>query len=150
MKVVIQRVGQASVSVETEKYFQTIGRGFVILLGVTHSDTENDVDFLVKKCSQLRIFGDLNGKMNLSLSEVDGEVLIISQFTLYGDARKGNRPNYTESAKQELAFDLYKSFVGKMKKAIIPERVKEGMFGEMMKVNICNDGPVTIIIDSKQ
>jgi D-tyrosyl-tRNA(Tyr) deacylase len=121
----------------------------VILLGVTHEDGENEVNFVADKCSNLRIFPDENDKMNLSVKDVDGEVLVISQFTLYGDARKGNRPSYTEAAKPELAENLYEKFIERMKLNLGEEKVKTGIFGAMMEVKIINDGPVTIIVESK-
>lgn len=121
----------------------------VILLGVRTSDTPEDVNFVADKCSNLRIFEDDQEKMNLSLKDVDGEVLIISQFTLYGDARKGNRPNFTDAAKSELAENLYLKFIERVKANLGEEKVKSGIFGAMMQVKIMNDGPVTILVESK-
>ncbi|NTV84263.1 MAG: D-tyrosyl-tRNA(Tyr) deacylase [Bacteroidales bacterium] len=116
---------------------------------VGNGDTDNDATFLADKCTNLRIFEDLNEKMNLSLKEIDGEVLVISQFTLYGDAQRGNRPSFIEAAKPDIAIPLYEKFVRRMKDNLGTEKVKEGVFGAMMEVKIINDGPVTVIIDSK-
>jgi len=149
MRVVVQRVSEGSVKITNQNYVQNIGSGMVVLLGIRTGDTENDVNFLADKCSNLRIFGDKNEKMNLSLKDTDGEVLVISQFTLYGDASRGNRPGYTEAARPEEAVPLYEKFINRMKYNLGDEKVKAGIFGEMMEVKIINDGPVTIIIDSK-
>ncbi len=151
MRALVQRVSEGSVTVQTEngKYFQSIGKGLVILLGVTHDDGENEVNFVADKCSRLRIFEDDEGKMNLSVTDIGGEALVISQFTLYGDARKGNRPNFMAAAKPEKAEKLYNDFIKRMKENIGDGKVKSGIFGAMMKVKICNDGPVTILVESK-
>ncbi|MCX7876177.1 MAG: D-aminoacyl-tRNA deacylase [Melioribacteraceae bacterium] len=149
MRAVIQRVSYGSVKILDENYFEEIKNGMVILLGIRNDDTEKDSIYLADKCSYIRIFEDENKKMNLSLSETNGEVLIISQFTLYGDARKGYRPSFTEAAKPDIAIPLYEKFISKMKQNIGDDKVKTGIFGAMMKVEIHNDGPVTIIIDSK-
>jgi D-tyrosyl-tRNA(Tyr) deacylase len=145
----VQRVSEASVTVDENSYTQEIGKGFVILLGIKEGDTEQDVQFVADKCCNLRIFEDENQKMNLSVKDVNGEMLIVSQFTLYGDARKGNRPSFIEAAKPDLAVPLYQSFISRIKNNIGDSKVKTGIFGAMMKVKILNDGPVTIIIDSK-
>jgi D-tyrosyl-tRNA(Tyr) deacylase len=151
MRALVQRVSEGSVRIQTDEgeYFRSIGKGLVILLGVTHDDGEEETDFVADKCSRLRIFEDENGKMNLSLSDIDGEALVISQFTLYGDARKGNRPNFIAAAKPEHAERLYEKFIARMKENLGEEKVKSGIFGAMMKVKICNDGPVTILVESK-
>lgn len=149
MRVVVQRVSQGGIKISDQNYERKIGRGMVILLGLKSGDTENDVNFLADKCSNLRIFGDENEKMNLSLKDTDGEALVISQFTLYGDASRGNRPGYTDAARPEEAIPLYEKFVNRMKLNLGDEKVKTGVFGAMMEVKIINDGPVTIIIDSK-
>ena len=112
-------------------------------------DSENDVTFVADKCTNLRIFEDENEKMNLSLKDINGEVLIISQFTLYGDARKGNRPSFSDAARPETAIPLYEKFIARMKENIGSEKVKSGIFGAMMTVKIINDGPVTILVESK-
>ncbi len=151
MRALVQRVSEGSVRTEGEngEYFQSIGKGAVILLGVTHDDGDAETEFVADKCSRLRIFEDENGKMNLSLKDIDGEALVISQFTLYGDARKGNRPNFIAAAKPEHAERLYEKFIERMKENLGEEKVKSGVFGAMMKVKICNDGPVTILVESK-
>lgn len=150
MRVVVQKVSEAGVYIQEENYSAEIGKGLVVLLGIKHDDTEEDVNFLADKCSNLRIFLDENEKMNLSVKDVSGEVLVISQFTLYGDAQKGNRPGFSDAARPETAIPLYKKFIERMKENIGAEKVKVGIFGAMMLVKIFNDGPVTIIIDSKR
>lgn len=149
MRALVQRVSEGSVIIESENYSASIGKGMVILLGVKEGDSENDMIFVADKCTNLRIFEDENDKMNLALKDVDGEVLVISQFTLYGDARKGNRPNFTEAANPVLAQNLYNKFVDRMKQNLGEAKVKTGIFAAMMKVNISNDGPVTILVESK-
>jgi D-aminoacyl-tRNA deacylase len=149
MRVVVQRVSSGGVFIEEQNYKQDIQKGMVILLGIKTGDTEKDVSFLADKCSALRIFEDENNKMNLSLKDISGEVLVISQFTLYGDASKGNRPGFTDAARPEEAIPLYECFIKKMKENLGETKVREGVFGAMMVVKIYNDGPVTIIIDSK-
>lgn len=150
MKVVVQKVTEAGVYIKEENYSAEIGKGLVILLGIKDGDSIDEVNFLADKCSNLRIFPDEDDKMNLSVKDIDGEVLIISQFTLYGNAQKGNRPSFTEAAKPEIAIPLYEKFIERMKLNLSPEKVKSGIFGAMMLVKIFNDGPVTIIIDSKK
>ncbi|GMU96107.1 MULTISPECIES: D-aminoacyl-tRNA deacylase [Ignavibacterium] len=150
MKVVVQKVTEAGVYIKEENYSAEIGKGLVILLGIKDDDSIDEVNFLADKCSNLRIFPDEDDKMNLSVKDIDGEVLIISQFTLYGNAQKGNRPSFTEAAKPEIAIPLYEKFIERMKLNLSPEKVKSGIFGAMMLVKIFNDGPVTIIIDSKK
>ncbi|SER73695.1 D-tyrosyl-tRNA(Tyr) deacylase [Gracilibacillus ureilyticus] len=145
MKVILQRAKDASVTVNEE----TIGRideGFVALVGVTHTDTEEDVDYLVNKIIHLRVFEDENEKMNVSLKDVGGAVLSISQFTLYGDCRKGRRPNFMQAAKPDMAKALYESLNNKLKDEGI--HVETGAFGEMMDVSFTNTGPVTITLES--
>jgi len=149
LRVVVQRVSEGGVEIRENNYSQSIKKGLVILLGIKDGDTEKDAEYLADKCCNLRIFQDENDKMNLSLNNVSGEVLIISQFTLYGDARKGNRPSFIESAKPERAIPLYEKFIDRVKENIGNEKVKTGIFGAMMSVKIINDGPVTILIDSK-
>lgn len=146
MKLVIQRVKNASVVVD-KKTVGKIGNGFLVLLGIKTSDTIQDADYLVRKLINLRVFTDENDKMNLALRDVNGELLIISQFTLYGDCKKsGNRPSFSDAAKPEIAIPLYEYFVNECKKQI--PIVETGIFGADMKVNLLNDGPVTIIIES--
>ena len=142
MRVVVQRVKHASGTVNGK-----INNGFLVLLGVQSTDSEQDVDYLVKKVTNLRIFSDENDKMNLSLKDVNGELLIVSQFTLYANCKEGNRPSFVEAAKPDIAIPLYEYFVSECKK-IIPV-VETGLFGADMKVDLLNDGPVTIIMDSK-
>lgn len=149
MRALVQRVSEGGVSIPAENYKAEIGKGMVILLGVTHSDTDEDVIFVADKCANLRIFEDENEKINLSLKDINGEVLIISQFTLYGDARKGNRPSFTEAARPEQADGLYKKFISRLRENLGDEKVKTGIFGAMMNVKIMNDGPVTIMVESK-
>lgn len=149
MRVVIQRVSSGGVIVKSENYSQEIGKGLVILLGISASDREEDSIFLADKCSNLRVFEDQNEKMNLSIKDIDGEVLVISQFTIYGDAQRGNRPSFTSAARSEIAIPLYEKFIDRIKSNLSEEKVKTGIFGAMMEVKIFNDGPVTIIIDSK-
>lgn len=146
MRAVVQRVSEAKVTVEGE-VTGTIDNGVVILLGVTDSDTEKDTNYLVDKIANLRIFSDHEGKMNLSLRDVKGEALVISQFTLFGDCRKGRRPSYAHAASPELANGLYELFIEKMKQ-ILP--VASGRFQAMMDVHLVNSGPVTLLLDSKK
>lgn len=149
MRALVQRVTQGSVEIPSQQYSASISKGLVILLGVKEGDTIDNLNFVADKCSNLRIFEDENDKMNLSIREINGEVLIISQFTLYGDARKGNRPSFTDAARPEIAEKLYNKFINRMKENLGEEKVKGGMFGEMMLVKIFNDGPVTIMVESK-
>ena len=146
MRVVVQRVKHASVTINGTVNGK-INNGFLVLLGVQSTDSEQDVDYLVKKVTNLRIFSDENDKMNLSLKDVNGELLIVSQFTLYANCKEGNRPSFVEAAKTDIAIPLYEYFVSECKK-IIPV-VETGIFGADMKVDLLNDGPVTIIMDSK-
>jgi D-tyrosyl-tRNA(Tyr) deacylase len=148
MRIVIQKVLQASVTVE-EKQISSIGRGLLVLLGIENSDTDDDIDWLVKKMLQLRIFDDKNGVMNLSVQDAGGDVLIVSQFTLYASTRKGNRPSYVRASKSGFAIPLYEKFVQKTE-TMLGKKPGTGVFGAMMKVELINDGPVTIIIDTKE
>ena len=147
MRVLLQRAASGSVTIGRECVGK-IGKGLVLLIGVTHTDTPEDVDYLVKKCANLRIFEDENGKMNLSLLDIDGEVLAISQFTLYGDCVKGRRPGFDAAAEPVMAEKLYDLFVEKMKQEGI-RKVDTGRFGADMMVAIQNDGPVTFMLESK-
>ena len=146
MRVVVQRVKHASVTINGTVNGK-INNGFLVLLGIQSTDSEQDVDYLVKKVTNLRIFSDENDKMNLSLKDVNGELLIVSQFTLYANCKEGNRPSFVEAAKPDIAIPLYEYFVSECKK-IIPV-VETGIFGADMKVDLLNDCPVTIIMDSK-
>lgn len=144
MKLVVQRVKNAQVEVD-ESVVGKIGKGFLVLLGVTHEDTKEQADYLVKKLCKLRVFTDENGKMNLGLKEVNGELLIISQFTLYADCTGGNRPSFIQAAKPDQANEIYEYFCAECEKNGI--NVQKGIFGADMKVNLLNDGPVTIILE---
>ena len=146
MRIVVQRVKYASVTIYG-KVNGEINNGFLVLLGIKSTDSKQDVDYLVKKVINLRIFTDENDKMNLSLKDTNGKLLIISQFTLYGDCKDGNRPSFIEAAKPDVAIPLYEYFVSECKKQI--PIVETGVFGADMKVELLNDGPVTIIIDSE-
>ncbi len=146
MKAVIQRVRHSSVSVDG-KVIGSVGRGFNILLGVCDDDTEDDARILAAKTAKLRIFEDENEKMNLSLTDVDGEALVISQFTLCADTKKGNRPSFTFAARPEKAVPLYELFMSELAANGV-KKVEHGEFGADMAVEILNDGPVTIILDS--
>lgn len=148
MRALVQRVSSGSVLILEENYYAEIGKGMVILLGISTLDNGKDVEFCADKCSNLRIFEDENGKMNLSLKGISGEVLIISQFTLYGNTIKGNRPNFMEAARPEQAIPLYEMFVERMKANLGSEKIKTGIFSAMMKVAIINDGPVTVLVES--
>lgn len=150
MRALVQRVSEGGVIIEKENYSAEIGKGMVILLGIKSGDNNEDVNYVADKCCNLRIFEDENGKMNLSIKAVNGETLIISQFTLYGDTSKGNRPGFTDAAKPEEAIPIYEKFIERVKKNIGDEKVKTGKFGTMMQVKIMNDGPVTLIIESKR
>lgn len=146
MRAVIQRVSQAKVVVDENTVGQ-INRGFMILLGVHEQDTQADVDYLVGKISKLRVFEDDQQKMNRSIMDVGGEILSISQFTLFADTKKGNRPSFVQAAKPDVAIPLYESFNEGLRQVGIP--VETGIFGADMKCHLVNDGPVTIIIDSQ-
>jgi len=147
MKAVIQRVSEASVSIEN-KIVSQINAGVLILLGIELEDTKEDSQWLASKIAQLRIFSDSEGKMNHSLLDIDGEVIIVSQFTLYAKTKKGNRPSYINAARPEQAVPLYEQFKDDLSK-LITKQVFSGEFGADMKVSLTNDGPVTIIIDTK-
>lgn len=144
MRIVLQRVAHAAVAVDKE-VVGAIGRGLFLLLGVGAGDTEAQADFLAAKCADLRVFTDERGKMNLSVREVGGEVLVVSQFTLYGDCRKGRRPSYTRAAPPDKGERLYEYFVAKMK-GLVPV-VQTGIFGASMQVELVNDGPVTLVLE---
>jgi D-aminoacyl-tRNA deacylase len=147
MRVVIQRVMQATVTINGE-IKSSIGNGLLIFLGIEEVDTSEDIEWLCGKISKLRIFKDENGIMNLSVSEIGGNILLISQFTLHASTKKGNRPSYIKAAKPEVAIPLYKKFISQLEKEL-NKKIFTGEFGADMKVALINDGPVTIIIDSK-
>lgn len=146
MKFIVQRVNKSQVEVE-EKIVGKIDRGFMVLIGITHNDTKEIADFLVRKLINLRVFEDENGKMNLSLKDVQGSLLLISQFTLYADCTSGNRPSFTNVAKPEFANELYEYIIEECKQQI--SNVQTGIFGADMQVSLVNDGPVTIILEKE-
>ncbi len=146
MKAVVQRTARASVSIDGETVGR-IDRGLLVLLGIEPDDGEVDIEYMVKKCSGLRIFEDENGKMNLSVQDVGGSILLVSQFTLLGDARKGNRPSFTGAAVPEKAIPIYERVISELAKRL---PVQTGVFGADMQVELVNDGPVTILLDSKR
>ena len=147
MRTVIQRVSEASVLINQQER-RSIGRGLMILVGITHEDTLEDISWLVQKIGKLRIFADENGVMNLNVNEINGEVLLISQFTLHASTKKGNRPSYIGAARPETAIPLYNEFIQQLQ-VEIQKPILTGEFGADMQVQLINDGPVTIIIDSK-
>jgi D-tyrosyl-tRNA(Tyr) deacylase len=147
MRVVIQRVSEASVTIDSEITAQ-IGVGMLILLGIETEDTPEDCNWLIKKIVSLRIFPDADQVMNLSLQDIDGEVIVVSQFTLHASTKKGNRPSYIKAARPEIAIPLYEYFIHQLQKEI-KQKIQSGVFGADMKVALINDGPVTILIDSK-
>ena len=147
MRVVIQRVSRASVSIN-HKIYSEIGCGLMILAGFEEADTIEDIEWLSNKIVQLRVFDDTTGVMNLSVQETNGDLLVVSQFTLHARTRKGNRPSYIKAAKPEIAIPLYNQFLSSLE-TLMGKKVKTGEFGSMMQCEIINDGPVTIIIDTK-
>lgn len=147
MRVVIQRVLNASVVIEQQTN-AAIGKGLLILLGVEENDSNEDILWLTQKIAQLRIFEDANGLMNINVQDIDGEILVVSQFTLFASTKKGNRPSFIRSAKPDVAIPLYERFVAELS-TCINKNVSTGVFGADMQVQLINDGPVTIIIDSK-
>ena len=147
MRVVIQRVKEASVSVQGVKISE-IQKGLLILVGVETQDAQQDIDWLVAKVAKLRIFEDLDGAMNVSLQDIDADVIVVSQFTLHASTKKGNRPSFIKAAKPEVAIPLYQGFVDSLEKEL-DKKIQTGQFGVMMEVALINDGPVTITIDSK-
>ncbi len=149
MKAIVQRVSRGGVHIPNHRYNAEIGMGIVILLGITHADTPEDAEYLAGKIVRLRIFEDTEKKMNLSLLDVKGDALVISQFTIYGETAKGNRPSFTEAAQPSIAIPLYEKFVAELSSLIGEEKVRTGIFGAMMEVTIINDGPVTLTVTSK-
>lgn len=147
MRVLLQRVSQASVTVEREQ-IGTIGQGILVLLGIEAADTREDIDWLVRKIVSLRIFEDDEGKMNASIEDVDGEILVVSQFTLHARVKKGTRPSFDKAAKPDIAIPLYRQFLEAIESRF-GKPAATGEFGAMMQVELVNDGPVTIWIDSK-
>ncbi|EAZ96456.1 D-tyrosyl-tRNA deacylase [Flavobacteria bacterium BAL38] len=147
MKTVIQRVSESSVCINNEVVAQ-IRQGLLVLVGIEDADNQEDINWLTSKIANLRIFADDKNVMNLSLKDVDGEMIIVSQFTLHAATKKGNRPSYIKASKPEIAIPLYESFVQQME-AELGKKIQTGQFGADMKVSLVNDGPVTIIIDTK-
>jgi D-aminoacyl-tRNA deacylase len=147
MKAVIQRVSQASVTIDA-KFVAEIQKGLLVLVGIEDADSTDDINWLCQKIANLRIFGDENDVMNLSVKEINGDIIVVSQFTLQASTKKGNRPSYIKAAKPELAIPLYENFVQQLENEL-GRKVQTGIFGADMKVLLLNDGPVTIIIDSK-
>jgi D-tyrosyl-tRNA(Tyr) deacylase len=148
MRALVQRVKRSSVTIDG-KLYSAIGTGILILLGIKNSDTESAAEYLAEHCSLLRIFEDETGKMNLSVKDINGEVMVVSQFTLYGDTHKGNRPSYTDAAPPQIAEALYSSFIRHLQKILGDKRVASGVFRAMMNVELINDGPVTLMLESK-
>jgi D-tyrosyl-tRNA(Tyr) deacylase len=147
MKVVLQRVSQASVTVDSE-VVADIQKGLLVLVGIEDVDTQEDIDWLVGKIIKMRIFGDENDVMNCSVQDIDGDIIVVSQFTLHASTKKGNRPSYIKASKPEFAIPMYESFIKALEKDF-NKKVQTGIFGADMKVSLLNDGPVTILIDSK-
>lgn len=147
MKTVIQRVSSASVTIDS-KIAAKIQKGLLVLVGIEDADTREDTNWLCQKIANLRIFGDENDVMNLSVQDIDGEIIVVSQFTLQASTKKGNRPSYINAAKPEVAIPIYEEFVQQLEKEL-GKKVQTGVFGADMKVALLNDGPVTIMIDSK-
>lgn len=147
MRVVIQRVTEASVLINGNEN-RTIGKGLMILIGIEHADSTEDIEWLCGKISKIRIFNDADDIMNLSIQDVDGDILLISQFTLHASTKKGNRPSYISAARSEQAIPMYEQFIATLENEL-NKKVVTGKFGADMKVSLVNDGPVTIIIDSK-
>ena len=147
MRVVIQRVSRANVNIDS-KIYSSIKKGLLILLGIETEDNQEDIDWICGKIARLRIFDDSNHVMNLSVQDIQGNCLVVSQFTLHASTKKGNRPSYIRAAPPEIAIPLYEKFISSLQKETQLE-VKTGVFGANMQVELCNDGPVTIIIDSK-
>ena len=148
MRIVIQRVTRATVTVEAEAYASSIGKGLMVLVGFEEEDQDEDLEWLAKKMLAMRIFDDEEGVMNRSVMDVDGEVMLVSQFTLYAKTAKGNRPSYIRAAKPEISVPLYNKFVSLVQDAM-GKPVGKGIFGADMKIDMVNDGPVTIVMDSK-
>jgi len=148
MRIVIQKVKEASVSVKN-KTISSINKGLLILVGIENADTQEDINYIVKKIVQLRVFNDENDVMNLSVKDVDGDIIVVSQFTLHAKTKKGNRPSYIRAAKPDFSIPMYEKFVDTLESEF-GKKIGTGEFGATMDVALINDGPVTIIIDSKQ
>lgn len=148
MRAILQRVSSAKVVIN-EKISGEIGPGLLVLIGITHDDTDADIGWMIKKITQLRVFNDDQEKMNLSVQDTGGDLLVVSQFTLYANSKKGNRPSYIDSAPPDFAIPMYEKFL-KMLRMSFPGKVETGEFGASMRVSLVNEGPVTIILDSKE
>ena len=147
MKIVLQRVSSASVTIDN-KIVADIQKGLLVLVGIEDADAQEDIDWLVNKITNIRIFGDENDIMNLSIAAIDGDIIVVSQFTLHASTKKGNRPSYIKASKPDIAIPLYENFVKRLE-IELGKKVQTGVFGADMKVALVNDGPVTIVIDSK-
>lgn len=147
MRIVLQRVSEASVKVDQKKVAD-IQKGLLILVGIEEADTQEDIDWLVGKIVKMRIFGDENDVMNCSVQDIDGDIIVVSQFTLHASTKKGNRPSYIKAAKPDFAIPMYENFLQSLEKEF-NKKIQAGIFGADMKVSLVNDGPVTILIDSK-
>jgi D-tyrosyl-tRNA(Tyr) deacylase len=147
MRIVIQRVSEASVTVDNKKTAD-IKKGLLVLVGIEDADTQEDIDWLAGKIIKMRIFGDENDVMNCSVQDIDGDIIVVSQFTLHASTKKGNRPSYIKAAKPDFAIPMYENFVQTIEKEF-GKKVQTGIFGADMKVSLLNDGPVTIVMDSK-
>ncbi len=147
MKIVLQRVSQSSVTID-HKTVAEIQKGLLVLVGIEDADNQEDIDWLVSKIVNLRVFGDENYVMNLSVKDIDGEIIVVSQFTLHASTKKGNRPSYIKASKPDIAIPIYENFVQKLRFEF-GKKIQTGVFGANMKVALVNDGPVTIVIDSK-
>ena len=148
MRALVQRVKRCSVTIDGKPH-SSIEKGVLILLGIKNGDTKSNAEYLAERCSALRIFEDESGKMNISIKDVHGEAMVVSQFTLYGDTRKGNRPSYTDAAPPQIADELYTYFITCLQKILGKHRVAAGVFRAMMNVELINDGPVTLMLESK-
>ncbi len=149
MRAVIQKVTKASVTIDGKVHSQ-IGDGVLVLLGIKNDDNDKDIDYIIDKITNVRIFRDDEDKMNLSVKDVGGEILIVSQFTLYADARKGRRPSFDRAAGREISLPIYDKFLSKLNQAFDPNKIKTGVFAAMMEVALVNDGPCTILLDSEK
>jgi D-aminoacyl-tRNA deacylase len=147
MKIVLQRVSSASVTID-HKIVAEIQKGLLVLIGIEDADNQEDIDWLVSKIVNLRVFGDENYVMNLSVKDIDGEIIVVSQFTLHASTKKGNRPSYIKASKPDIAIPIYENFVQKLRFEF-GKKIQTGVFGANMKVSLINDGPVTIVIDTR-
>lgn len=149
MRAVIQKVTKASVTIDGQVH-SAIGDGVLVLLGIKNDDNDKDIDYIIDKITNVRIFRDSEDKMNLSVKDIDGEILIVSQFTLYADARKGRRPSFDRAAGKEISLPIYNKFLSELSSRFNPDKIKTGVFAAMMEVSLVNDGPCTILLDSEK